>query len=66
MDGCKPRGLFFIRIRSKAGDKVTISGPYGEFFIKETDAEMLYIGGGLGGTNAFALVPLFHTLKIWS
>ncbi|MBJ42075.1 MAG: NADH:ubiquinone reductase (Na(+)-transporting) subunit F [Planctomycetaceae bacterium] len=30
------------------GDKVTISGPYGEFFIKETDAEMVYIGGGAG------------------
>jgi len=32
----------------KPGDKVTISGPYGEFFIKETDAEMVYIGGGAG------------------
>ncbi len=30
------------------GDKVTISGPYGEFFIKDTDAEMVYIGGGAG------------------
>ncbi|MFQ5733284.1 MAG: NADH:ubiquinone reductase (Na(+)-transporting) subunit F [Planctomycetaceae bacterium] len=32
----------------KPGDTVTISGPYGEFFIKETDAEMVYIGGGAG------------------
>ena len=32
----------------KPGDKVTISGPYGEFFIKETDREMVYIGGGAG------------------
>jgi Na+-transporting NADH:ubiquinone oxidoreductase subunit F len=32
----------------KPGDQVTISGPYGEFFIKETDAEMIYIGGGAG------------------
>ena len=32
----------------KEGDKVTISGPYGEFFIKESDAEMVYIGGGAG------------------
>ncbi len=32
----------------KPGDDVTISGPYGEFFIKETDAEMIYIGGGAG------------------
>ena len=30
------------------GDEVTISGPYGEFFIKDTDAEMIYIGGGAG------------------
>ncbi|MCK4507014.1 MAG: NADH:ubiquinone reductase (Na(+)-transporting) subunit F [Desulfuromonadales bacterium] len=32
----------------KTGDKVTISGPYGEFFAKETDAEMVFIGGGAG------------------
>ena len=32
----------------KEGDKVTISGPYGEFFIKNTDREMVYIGGGAG------------------
>ena len=32
----------------KPGDEVTISGPYGEFFIKDTEAEMVYIGGGAG------------------
>ena len=32
----------------KAGDKVTISGPFGEFFAKETDNEMVFIGGGAG------------------
>lgn len=32
----------------KPGDNVTISGPYGEFFVKETEAEMIYIGGGAG------------------
>ncbi|NQV30026.1 MAG: NADH:ubiquinone reductase (Na(+)-transporting) subunit F [Candidatus Marinimicrobia bacterium] len=32
----------------KPGDKVMISGPYGEFFAKETDREMLYVGGGAG------------------
>ncbi|SDI97942.1 Na+-transporting NADH:ubiquinone oxidoreductase subunit F [Ferrimonas sediminum] len=33
----------------KAGDKVTISGPFGEFFVKEdSDAEMIFIGGGAG------------------
>lgn len=32
----------------KPGDKVTISGPYGEFFAKDSDREMVYIGGGAG------------------
>jgi Na+-transporting NADH:ubiquinone oxidoreductase subunit F len=32
----------------KAGDKVRVSGPYGEFFAKETDNEMVFIGGGAG------------------
>ena len=32
----------------KPGDKVMISGPYGEFFAKETDNEMVFIGGGAG------------------
>ncbi|KFZ37428.1 Na(+)-translocating NADH-quinone reductase subunit F [Shewanella mangrovi] len=32
----------------KAGDKVIISGPFGEFFVKETDNEMVFIGGGAG------------------
>jgi Na+-transporting NADH:ubiquinone oxidoreductase subunit F len=32
----------------KEGDKATISGPFGEFFAKETEAEMVFIGGGAG------------------
>lgn len=32
----------------KPGDTVTISGPFGEFFAKETDAEMIFVGGGAG------------------
>ena len=32
----------------KPGDKTVISGPYGEFFAKETDNEMVFIGGGAG------------------
>jgi len=32
----------------KPGDDVTISGPYGEFFTRDTDKEMIYIGGGAG------------------
>ncbi len=32
----------------KPGDKVTVYGPFGEFFVKDTDAEMVFIGGGAG------------------
>lgn len=50
--GCKP------------GDKVVISGPYGEFFIKPTKKEMVYIGGGAGMAPLRShLFHLFHTLK---
>lgn len=48
----------------KPGDKVTISGPYGEFFIKPTKKEMVYIGGGAGMAPLRSHVfHLFHTLK---
>lgn len=48
----------------KPGDKVTISGPYGEFFIKDTDREMCYIGGGAGMAPMRShIFHLFHTLK---
>ncbi|MEQ9402934.1 MAG: NADH:ubiquinone reductase (Na(+)-transporting) subunit F [Cyclobacteriaceae bacterium] len=48
----------------KKGDKVTISGPYGEFFINPTDAEMLYVGGGAGMAPMRShLYHLFKTLK---
>lgn len=48
----------------KPGDKVMVSGPYGEFFIKETEAEMIYIGGGAGMAPMRShLFHLFHTLK---
>ncbi|MFZ1873714.1 MAG: NADH:ubiquinone reductase (Na(+)-transporting) subunit F [Chania sp.] len=44
-----PPGIMSSYIWSlKAGDKVTISGPFGEFFAKETQAEMVFIGGGAG------------------
>ncbi len=32
----------------KPGDKVTVYGPFGEFFAKDTDAEMVFVGGGAG------------------
>ncbi len=48
----------------KKGDKVVISGPYGEFFINESDAEMLYVGGGAGMAPMRShLYELFRTLK---
>ncbi len=48
----------------KPGDKVIVSGPYGEFFINESDAEMLYIGGGAGMAPMRShLYHLFKTLK---
>lgn len=48
----------------KPGDKVTVSGPYGEFFIKDTDREMIYIGGGAGMAPMRShLYHLFNTLK---
>lgn len=48
----------------KPGDKVTISGPYGDFFIKDTEKEMVYIGGGAGMAPLRShIFHLFHTLK---
>ena len=48
----------------KKGDKVIISGPYGEFFINESEAEMLYVGGGAGMAPMRShLYHLFKTLK---
>jgi Na+-transporting NADH:ubiquinone oxidoreductase subunit F len=48
----------------KPGDKVTISGPFGEFHIKKTNREMIYIGGGAGMAPLRShLFHLFHTEK---
>ena len=48
----------------KPGDTVTISGPYGEFFINESDSEMLYVGGGAGMAPMRShLYELFRTIK---
>ena len=48
----------------KPGDKVTMSGPYGDFHILETNNEMLYIGGGAGMAPLRAqLLHLFNTVK---
>ena len=48
----------------KKGDKCVISGPYGEFFINDSEAEMLYVGGGAGMAPMRShLYHLFRTLK---
>lgn len=48
----------------KPGDKVMMSGPYGDFHIKDTDNEMIYIGGGAGMAPLRShIFHLFHTLK---
>ncbi|HOF41397.1 MAG TPA: NADH:ubiquinone reductase (Na(+)-transporting) subunit F [Candidatus Hydrogenedentes bacterium] len=49
----------------KPGDKVTISGPFGEFFARDTDNEMVFIGGGAGmapmRSHIFDLFKRLHT-----
>ena len=48
----------------KPGDKVTISGPYGEFFLKDNDSEMMFVGGGAGMAPMRShLFHLFQTIK---
>ena len=48
----------------KPGDKAIVSGPYGEFFINPSEAEMLYIGGGAGMAPMRShLYELFKTLR---
>ena len=48
----------------KPGDKVTISGPFGEFFLKQNDREMVFVGGGAGMAPMRShLMHLFRTEK---
>ena len=47
-EGTPPGKMTSYLFSLKPGDDVTISGPFGEFFAKETEAEMLFIGGGAG------------------
>ena len=60
-----PPGLCSSYVFSlKPGDKITISGPYGEFHIKDTEREMIYIGGGAGMAPLRShIFHLFHTLR---
>jgi len=64
LDGVPPGKMSSYIFGLKPGDKVTISGPYGEFFIKETEAEMLYVGGGAGMAPLRShIFELFKNLK---
>ncbi len=47
-EGTPPGKMTSYIFSLKAGDEVTISGPFGEFFAKDTQAEMIYVGGGAG------------------
>jgi Na+-transporting NADH:ubiquinone oxidoreductase subunit F len=48
----------------KTGDKVMVSGPYGEFFMKDTDREIVFVGGGAGMAPMRShIFDLFHTQK---
>ena len=63
-EGTPPGKMSSFIFNLKPGDKVTISGPYGEFFIKETEAEMCYVGGGAGMAPLRShIFELFKTLK---
>lgn len=62
--GIKPGIASSYIFSLKPGDKVTMSGPYGDFHILDTKREMLYIGGGAGMAPLRAhLLHLFKTLK---
>lgn len=63
-EGTPPGKMSSYIFNLKPGDKVTISGPYGEFFIKDSEAEMIYIGGGAGMAPLRShIFELFKNLK---
>ena len=63
-EGTPPGKMSSYMFDLKPGDKVTISGPYGEFFINESDSEMIYIGGGAGMAPLRShIFELFKNLK---
>lgn len=47
-EGIPPGIMSSYIFNLKPGDEVTISGPFGEFFAKDTDKEMVFVGGGAG------------------
>ncbi len=65
--GTPPGKMSSWTFNLKPGDKVTISGPFGEFFAKDSGAEMIYIGGGAGmaplRSHIFDLLKRLHTKR---
>ncbi|EPF2956881.1 NADH:ubiquinone reductase (Na(+)-transporting) subunit F [Vibrio alginolyticus] len=66
-----PPGIMSSYIWSlKEGDKCTISGPFGEFFAKDTDAEMVFVGGGAGmapmRSHIFDQLKRLHSKRMMS
>jgi len=63
-EGTPPGKMSSYIFGLKPGDKVTISGPYGEFFINDSDSEMIYVGGGAGMAPLRShIFELFKNLK---
>ena len=66
-DGTPPGIMSSFLFNLKPGDEVTISGPYGEFFARDTDAEMVFVGGGAGmapmRSHIFDLFKRLHTKR---
>jgi len=66
-EGIPPGKMSSFIFGLKPGDEVTISGPFGEFFAKDTDTEMVYIGGGAGmapmRSHIFDLFRRVHTKR---
>ena len=63
-EGTPPGIMSSFIFNLKPGDDVVISGPYGEFFAKDTDNEMVFIGGGAGmATMRSHIFDLFKRLK---
>ncbi|MGD8375960.1 MAG: NADH:ubiquinone reductase (Na(+)-transporting) subunit F [Acidobacteriota bacterium] len=64
-EGTPPGKMSSYIFNLKPGDEVTISGPFGEFYAKDTQNEMLYIGGGAGmapmRSHIFDLFERLHT-----
>jgi Na+-transporting NADH:ubiquinone oxidoreductase subunit F len=65
--GTPPGKMSSYIFNLKPGDEVTISGPFGEFFHKDTNAEMIYVGGGAGmaplRSHIFDLFRRLHTKR---